>query len=392
MFSFKHKNSLQELLINFSNADHMIFYLYLQKNTMKIVIFAGGTGKRFWPVSRQESPKQFSPLISGKPLLRIRVDLLLKHFKPEDIFISTGKRYEKEVVSMMPEIPERNIILEPEMRDTGPAVTLAVAYIDSLYPGESISIQWSDHLIKKDDVFTEALLESDKQLKSSKDIGVVFITVPARFPSPHRGYIHFGDEINDYSDNLKLHKFIQFKEKPSKKVAEKYLADGSYGWNPGYWTLRAEFYLSKMKKLHTEVHDVCMDIVSSNWGNSELERFKSLEKDSADFMFAENVQKNEAEVMYTDMGWSDVGEWIALKEALEDSPESNVTKGNVIDLDSKDSIVFNLEEDKTVATIGLEGMVVVNTGDVLAIFHKEDNKRLKEFLKKLEDEGKTEYL
>lgn len=360
---------------------------------MKVVIFAGGTGKRFWPVSRKDSPKQFSPLISGKPLLRLRIELLLKQFKPEDIFISTGKRYEKEATEIAPELPKRNIILEPEMRDTGPAVTLAVSYINNLYPGEIISIQWSDHIIKQEDVFTQALIESEKQLKDSENTGVVFITVPARFPSPHRGYIHFGEEINGYSDNLKLYEFIQFKEKPSKEVAQEYIDDGSYGWNPGYWTLRPEFYLQKMKEYNNKVHDICNAVVESSWGQSELEDFKTLEKDSADYMFAENVKQDEAEVMYTDMGWSDVGEWIALKEALQTSNEANVTKGNVIDLGSKDSLIYNLEGDKKlVATVGLEGMIVVNTGDVLAIFHKEDNKRLKEFLKDLEDDGKEEYL
>jgi mannose-1-phosphate guanylyltransferase len=359
---------------------------------MKIVVFAGGTGKRFWPVSRKNSPKQFSPLITGKPLLRLRIELLLKGYKPEDIFISTGKKYEKEVKAIAPELPERNFILEPEMRDTGPAVTLAVAYINKLYPEELISIQWSDHLIKEADVFLESLNRSEIVLRDDSSIGAVLVAVPARFPSPHRGYIHFGNEIEKVSDKITLYDFVEFKEKPTKEVAIEFIKDGKYGWNPGYWCLRAEYYLKKNKEHKPEMFETITKIVANDMKEPTLSEFNNVEKISADYAFAEYIKSNEAKVILTDMGWSDIGEWIALKEALEDSEESNVTKGNVIDLGSRDSIIYNLEDSKTISTIGLDGMVVVNTKDVIAIFHKEDNKRLKEFLDKLEKDGKEYYL
>jgi mannose-1-phosphate guanylyltransferase len=359
---------------------------------MKIIIFAGGTGKRFWPVSRKNAPKQFSPLITGKPLLRLRVETLLEGYNPEDIFISTGKKYEAEVKQIAPELPDRNFILEPEMRDTGPAVTLAVAYVNKLYPDELISIQWSDHLIKDREVFLEALHKSETTLQENKSIGAVLVTVPARFPSPHRGYIHFGKEITKVNDKIALYDFVEFKEKPTKEVASEFIKDGKYGWNPGYWCLRAEYYLEKVKEWHPEMLDIISRIVAADMQEPELSNFKNLEKNSADYMFAEHINADEAKVILTDMGWSDIGEWIALKEALEDSEEANVTKGNVVDLGSKDSIIYNLEESKMISTIGLDGMVVVNTKDVLAIFHKEDNKRLKEFLENLEKNGKEDYL
>lgn len=359
---------------------------------MKVVLFAGGTGKRFWPVSRKKAPKQFSPLIEGKPLLRVRVELLLQEFDPADIFISTGKRYEKEINEIAPELPARNIILEPEMRDTGPAVSLAVEYINSLHSGEIISIQWSDHLINKPKVFVESLLKSESYLIKNADVDTVLVAVPARFPSPHRGYINFGEEIEDISLDLKLKKFIKFTEKPTKEVAEEYIVSGQFGWNPGYWTIRPDYYIRKMRGLYPEMQGTIKRIIEAGMEESILSEFANIEKISADYAFAENIDPDEARVILTDMGWSDVGEWIALKEALEDSPEGNVTRGRVIDLDSKDSIIYNLDDSKLISTIGLEGMVVVNTGDVIAIFPKDENKKLKEYLKELEDLGEDQYL
>lgn len=357
---------------------------------LKIIIFAGGTGKRFWPVSRANSPKQFLPVGGDKPLLRMRYELLRLGFEDRDIFISTGNHYSKEVKAMLPELPEENFIFEPEMRDTGPAVTLAVAYVTDKYPDEAISIQWSDHIIKKPEVFIKSLKKAEALVK--KENKVVFITVPARFPSPHRGYINYGDLLEELDEDIKLNQFKKFVEKPNEETAKEYIASGQYGWNPGYWVIKGQLYLDVVKKYKPEYYEVCNEIIQSNFSEESLEKFKNLEKNSADYIFAENVQAEEALVSLTDMGWSDVGEWIALKEALEDSKESNVISGNVVDMGSKDSIIFNYDDSKIVSTIGLEGFVVVNTKDAVAIFKKEDNTKLKEYLKLLESEGKDNYL
>ncbi len=351
---------------------------------MKIIIFAGGTGKRFWPVSRKNSPKQFSPLISGKPLLLTRIESLLKKFKPEDLFISTGKKFQKEVYKIAKDIPKQNIILEPEMRDTGPAVTLAVTYVNKLYPNEAVSIQWSDQIVKDENTLFKTLNRSEKLL--NKKTKVVFIAVPARFASPYRGYIKFKNTGKELEENIKLHNFIEFKEKPTIETALEYIKSGNYGWNPGYWTINSGFYLNKLSKFSPKVYNICKEIVESNFSEGSLIKFSELDKISVDYMFAENIKSNEAVVLQADFGWSDVGEWISLKEALQESEKSNVIKGNVFDLDSTDSIIFNLEESKLVSTIGLKGMVVVNTKDVIAVFRKEDNNRLKEYLEKLESE------
>lgn len=358
---------------------------------MKFILFAGGTGKRFWPVSRKNSPKQFLPIVQDTPLIRLRFDILKKKFNVSDIYISTGIHYKNEVMQILPELPEENFIFEPEMRDTGPAVTLALMYVSHLYPEEIISIQWSDHLIKNPDNFTDALSFADSYIKkTNKD---VLFCVPARFPSPHRGYINFGNHLESIKTNeIELYEFEKFVEKPTKEVAETYIESGKYGWNPGYWNLQASTYKNIVKKTSPQTYEICKEIVESKFSESSLSKFTQTEKTSADYMFAEYLTPEDAHVILVDMQWSDVGEWIAFKEALEESPESNVIHGNVKDLGSTDTLVYNSEDSKLLATIGLNGMVVVNTKDVTAVFHKNDNTRLKEFIKKLEEEGLERYL
>lgn len=352
---------------------------------MKIILFAGGTGKRFWPASRRKSPKQFLPIAGDKPLLRQRVDLLLEGFETEDIFISTGERYEAEVKQMLPDIPEENLILEPEMRDTGPAVALAMAHVNHKFPNEIVSIQWSDHLIKKPQEFIDALkLGADRASDTGK---AIFITVPARFPSPHRGYIKFGADLGNG-----LREFVQFVEKPDVATAEGYIASRQYGWNPGYWMLPPKMFFAKMQQHQPHITQVTKEIVESDFAPESLAKFAGLEKRSADYLFAEKVESSEAEVLLVDIGWSDVGEWIALKEALVAEELDNLLEGNVFDLESKDTLVYNYQEGKLVATLGLEGVVVVNTSDVVMVFRKEDNAKLKQFLTELEAQTGDKYL
>jgi mannose-1-phosphate guanylyltransferase len=361
---------------------------------MKIVIFAGGTGKRFWPVSRKSAPKQFLPVGPGdnsKPLVRQAFERVLSGFAIEDIFLSTGKRYEKEIANILPEIPKENIILEPDMRDTGPAVTLAVSYINSKFPDEAIATLWADHLIKDMPTFVDCLKEGEKIVHEKNKI--VFITVPARFASPHRGYIHYGDKVKDIqNEKIKCLEFKQFVEKPNVEVAKAYIEEGTYGWNPGYWIFKGSSFLNKIERSNKEIFSVCKEVVESGFADDSLKKFCELEKISADYIFAEKVYPDQAVVLLTEMGWADVGEWIALKEALEESKLSNVTKGNVYDMGSKDSLMYNLEDGKLLVTIGLNGFIVVNTPDVVAIFRKEDNTKLKELLKGFEEGEFEKYL
>lgn len=359
---------------------------------MKIIILAGGTGKRFWPVSRKKSPKQFQSIIENKPLIKLKYDNLRLKFEPEDIFISTGVQYKGEVEKILHEIPKENFIYEPAMIDNGAAVALAVSYVNAKHPDEIVNIQWADHYIKKPEVFVQALEEGEKLVKENNK--TIIIGTPARNPSPHRGYIKFGKKLHSVGNgsNIILCEFSRFVEKPTVEVAKEYLSSGEYLWNPGYVISTPQKLLEKYRKFAPKIYEGVIEIAKNDFTEAALEKYYELPKVAFDYVFSENLEESEAMVLNVEMGWNDVGEWTSLKEALEPSEDENVISENVIDMGSENSLIYNYEKKKIVSTINLKDMVVVNTEDVLAIFHKDDNAKLKEYLKLLEEKGYTMYL
>jgi len=362
------------------------------ESLMKIIIFAGGTGKRFWPASRKHTPKQFLPVIDDKPLIRLKYDYLRLGYPPEDIFLDTGRQYEKEVRQILPELPTENFIFEPDMRDTGPAIAYAATYVARRFPDASVSLQWSDHYIKKPTVFIHALQEAEKYIR--QDPKMVIICEQPRFASPHRGYVKFGRKLKslDVTDQLVLSEFVRFVEKPTLEVAQQYLQSGDYAWNLGYFVAPIQFILDKYAQFAPHIYQTVQKIADQDFAGSAQTEFSQLEKNSFDYLIAENLNPDETRVINTNMGWYDVGEWISLKETLEKDTDDTVTHGNVVDVDSKDSLIYNYDDQKLVATINLKEMIVVNTPDVVAIFHKDDNDKIKQFLNKLENPEHEKYL
>lgn len=343
---------------------------------MKIIIFAGGSGTRFWPASRVDTPKQFQDVIGNKPLVRLKYEYLSLGFKPSDIFLSTGLKYKKEVEKILPELPKQNFIYEKVMRDTGPAILYATQYVKNLYGDCVISLQWADHFIKKPKTFVE-LLQKGEQIVE-KDGKTIVVGVPMRYASPHRGHIKNGDVIKslDEDGDIILADFKKFVEKPTIQVANQYIKSGDYTWNTGYFITKPSLVYKKYKKFAPEIYKC---IVKNN-----SKGFENLEKNSFDYIFAENLNKSEAKVIIAKIGWSDVGEWVSLKEALEKSSSEVVKKGKVVDFESKDCLVYNYTNNKLVATIGLKDLIVVNTKDVVAVFPKDKNGDIKKLLKQLE--------
>src|SRR5437868_1774942 len=159
---------------------------------MKIVVFAGGVGTRLWPLSRKNTPKQFEKIVGNESMLQIAVGKLFPLFDWKDIYISTGQDYGPIVSDQLPLLPKENIIIEPQMRDVGPAVGLVTAIFAKRYPNEPFVILWgSDHLVKKEDIFRKALASAEKIIKEDPQ-KIVFVGQKPRFASQNLGYIEFG--------------------------------------------------------------------------------------------------------------------------------------------------------------------------------------------------------
>ena len=351
---------------------------------MKIVVFAGGVGTRLWPLSRKNAPKQFEKIIGDKSTLQLAVDRLVPDFKFSDIYISTGKKYEDIVKSQLPKIPKENFIFEPEMRDVGPAVGLTMSIIASKYPNTPTAIIWSDHFVKKERRFREVLSFAETIVEKNPK-SIIFIGQRSRFANQNLGWIEFGD----LTETIRGTKIFQFKRliyRPSQSDADKFFNSSSFAWNPGYFVTTASFVLAQFKKFAPKIWQG-LNIIQKSAGkdtfNHVLEEiYPTFEKISFDNAILEKIDPKSVFVIAADLGWSDVGAWEALKEALEASSKKNVTKGKVLLTDSSDSLVFNYTDQLAVG-IDLNKMIVINTDDVLLVCTKTSVPKIKKLVESL---------
>ncbi len=351
---------------------------------MKIVIFAGGVGTRLWPLSRRNTPKQFEKIVGERSTLQLAVDRLLPDFPFPDIYISTGERYRDIVRSQLPQIPEDNFIFEPEMRDVGPAVGLALAIIGKDHPTSPIAILWSDHFVKKERRLKEVLLMAEKLAKKNPS-SIIFIGQRARFANQNLGWIEFGNKTVEIK-GTKVFRFKRIIYRPSLEDAERFLQSDKFSWNPGYFVTTPKFLLSQFKEFTPNLWQGLMKIKDAKRKNSFESTLKSLypkfDKVSFDNAILEQMDPKYGLVIAADLGWSDVGAWEALKEALEVTSEENVTRGKVLVNDSSDNLVFNYTDQLAVG-IDLQKMIVINTDDVLLICHKNSVPKIKKLVEEL---------
>lgn len=351
---------------------------------MKVVVFAGGVGTRLWPLSRQSTPKQFEKIIGNKSTLQLTVERLLPAFRPQDIFVSTNKKYEHIITTQLPFIEKRNLILEPTTRDIGPAVGLAAVVIAKDAPDAPFAIIWSDHLLKKERRFREVLSLAQKLVEAKKE-RLIFIGQRARFANQNIGWIEFGDKVEEVR-GTKIFRFKRLVYRPRLEEAEHFLKSSTFAWNPGYFVTTPRFLLSQYKKFAPSLYEGLMKISDAigkqNFGHVVNSVYPTLEKISFDNAVLEKIPQEHVLVIAADLEWSDVGAWEALKEALEISSDENVTRGKVLINDSSDNLVFNYT-DQLMVGIDLEKMIVINTDDVLLICHKSSIPKIKKLVESL---------
>ncbi len=353
---------------------------------MKIVLFAGGVGSRLWPLSRKNAPKQFGKIIADRSMLQIAVHKLFPEFKWDDVFISTGKQYAPLISEQLPQLPVKNIVVEPTSRDVGPAVGLVVAQMEKLNPDEPLVLLWgSDHLVKKEALFRKMLRAAEKLILDDPN-KIVFIGQKPRFANQNLGYIEYGESIEKV-DDFPIHSFTGFEYRPPLEKANEFLSDGKHAWNLGYfvttprflWKLFEEFspeLFQKLKKIQ--------DAFGSDGYESVLDEvYPTLEKISFDNAILEKMDPKSGCVISADIGWSDIGAWEALKEALSDTVDANVTKGKILLEDCHDSILHN-ETKQLIVGIDLEGLVVVSMEDVILICPKDSVPKIKKFVQNLD--------
>lgn len=353
---------------------------------MKIILFAGGVGSRLWPLSRKNAPKQFGKIIGDKTMLQLAVAKLFPDFSWKDVFISTGKAYAENVHEQLPDLPKENVLVEPEMRDVGPAVGLVTALFVKRDPQEPIALLWgSDHLVRREDLFRKALKTAETLIKQNGD-RIIFVGQKPRFASQNLGYIEFGEQTETVND-LPIYSFKGFQYRPHLSTAEKWSKDGHHSWNLGYFVTTPQFLWKLFEQfapeLYAQLKQIRDSVDTPDYERVLQEIYPQIEKISFDNAVLEKMDPSNGYVISVDLEWSDIGAWEALKEALEKHQEDNVIKGNALVEDSRDTLVFNFTKQLVVA-IDMDEMVIVNTDDVTLVCPKTSVPKIKKLVESLQ--------
>ncbi|MGE5041273.1 MAG: mannose-1-phosphate guanylyltransferase [Candidatus Levyibacteriota bacterium] len=351
---------------------------------MKAVIFAGGVGTRLWPLSRKNTPKQFEKIVGDKSTLQLAVDRVSPIIKFENIFISSGQRYGDILKKQLSEIPEQNFILEPEMRDVGAAVGLVAAILERISPDEPFIILWSDHMVKNEDMFRSILMTAGEVLKGQPE-KIVFIGQKSRLAAQNLGWIEFGKKTGDLNGHV-IYDFNSLHYRPTLEKAREFHKSAKHAWNPGYFATTPSYLMSLYKKYAPDMHAGLSEIAAA-WGTKSYEKkltkiFPTFEKIAFDNLILEKMGPGDGYVIGADFGWSDIGAWEQLKEALSQNEDDNVTKGNVLIESSRDTLVYNYTKQLVVG-IDLSEMLVINTPDVLLVCPKTSVPKIKKLVESL---------
>jgi len=343
---------------------------------MIAVIMAGGSGTRFWPQSRMAKPKQFLEVVGEKSMIRLTMDRLIEELPVEKIFVVTAESQVGLVKKHLPELPAKNIIIEPFGMNTAPCIALSYAYIKRFASlTETMIVLPADHLITKIDAFLANINKSQELARASNL--VTFGIIPT-YPATGYGYIQAGEKANDFS-----YKVAQFKEKPNYETAQEFLKAGNFFWNSGMfaWTIGA---IEEAYQQHLPEVTRVLDLIEAEWNKngekSDISAiYAQMPKIPVDIGIMEKAKKRV--VIPVDLGWSDVGSWRALADISETDKNSNTILTDSYVVDSQGNYV---RSNKFVALIGVDDLVLVDTEDAILIAKKEraeEVKKVVEYLK-----------
>lgn len=347
-----------------------------------VCIMAGGSGTRFWPMSRTERPKQFLNLTGNRTMLQVTFDRLNGLVPAERVLVLTNGRFADLAREQLPELPHDNVVGEPMARDTSGAVALAAALCQEKFPGCVMAILAADHTIEPDAVFQKNLATA--ATLAAKDGGLYTFGIPPRFASTGYGYLELGDKLSDL-DGASCHRLKGFREKPDQATATSFLAKGGYLWNSGMFVWKVEDIQTELKA-HLPAHHAAMVPAAKAWGTSAFEEalraaFEPLPKVSIDF----GVMEKAADVrcLVAQFDWNDVGGWIALEEVLPQDEQGNWTQGKLLALDAARNIAVSEDPSHQIVLMGVDDLIVVTTPKATLVCRKSEAERIKQVVETL---------
>ncbi|MDB6137641.1 MAG: Mannose-phosphate guanylyltransferase [Verrucomicrobiaceae bacterium] len=348
------------------------------------LILAGGSGQRFWPVSRDALPKQLLRLFGDKTLLELTVERLNGVVPPENILVLTNTQQEAKVRELLPQLPHGNILAEPEKRDTAPAIALGVGWVAARDPSATMIVLPADHLIKDEAAFQKVLLGAAYAAESSG--ALVTIGIKPTWPCPSYGYVERGRRsmLNGMPEDLSVYEVVRFREKPNPDLAEHFISVGNFTWNAGMfiWTLPAIF--SELSRHAPILADFVAEMRKSrNMCATVKRQFGKLPKLSIDYALMEKASR----VLNVEatFDWDDVGNWTSVGRYLNQDANGNQHNCKLAQFDASGNIVFS-QTDHHVALLGVQDLIVVQSKDAILIASKSHAESIKKLVDTLPQE------
>ena len=352
------------------------------------LIMAGGFGTRLWPLSRRDRPKQSLTLVGGRTMFEHAVDRIAPVFQPDQIFVVTGAEHVASLAAQAPELPPENFIVEPEGRGTAPAIGLGAIHLRRQDPEAVMAVLTADHFITNAPSFRQVLTAGEEV---AKDGHLVTLGIKPSFPSTGYGYIKQGQCLNT-GEHFQVFQAERFTEKPSLETALHMVESGEYSWNSGMFIWRVDRILGElqlqMPDFYVQLAEIEATMRTPGYQATLNRVWPQVAKQTIDYGVMEGA--GDVAVIPVDIGWSDVGSWTSVSSLLSADEEGNTIVGPHVGIDTRETLIFGGK--RLIATIGLEGMVIVDTEDALLICPREREQDVRAIVRLLEREDRGEVL
>jgi mannose-1-phosphate guanylyltransferase len=358
---------------------------------MYAVIMAGGKGTRFWPRSREKMPKHLLDIVSERTIIQDTIDRIAPLVPAENILIVTGLSHADELMKQVPQIPEKNIIIEPVGRNTAPCIGLAALYIKLKSPDDVMAVLPADHLITDAQRFRHVLSAAAEMAR----LGDYLLTIGIKPTCPETGYGYL--ERGAKKTTIKgedIYKVKAIWEKPALAQAKVFLKKSSFYWNSGMFVWRIDTILEALKKWLPDLHRGLSEIepaLGSAREKSVIEHvYKKIHSISIDYGVMERAEN--VLLVKGDFGWSDMGSWDALWDVLEKDEHGNAAhmRGRFVGVDTRNSLIHSPR--KLVALVGVEDLIVVETEDSLLVCKRGCSQDVKKVVEILDKKKMKDYL
>jgi mannose-1-phosphate guanylyltransferase len=356
------------------------------------LIIAGGVGARFWPRSRERSPKQLLEIIGRGTMIQNTVYRLDPVIPQERIYVVTNALQVEEIKKQLPQIPAQNFLVEPAGRNTAPAICFAAEVLRKRVGDAVMVVLPADHLVHDIEAFQETLRKAVQVAIESK--GLVTIGITPTHPETGYGYIQFGnDDANSPYRSLDAFPVITFAEKPSLETAKSFLASGDFVWNSGMFIFRVTTILNNiaehLPEISEEFHGLREHIDTGKFSQYLEKAYREMRSISIDYGIMEKAENRF--VIPSQFGWNDLGSWDEVYRILPKDEDGNACHGDMYLRESRNCHIFS-GGNRFIAMIGLDDLTIIDTKDALLICKRNDSQKVKEVVDYLRKKGGTQYL